>query len=175
MSRRYRDGRSEDCSEKSAKSSSHSENSDHHKGMHSTTTAAQNIKRENSVSDNSHSSGHQKIDETNETSDWDAEDEDDDNHEQDGSETPTIESAHKNHCSTPSSSRDHSLDRSATRSENGCSDSEESNEICNKRMLKKSSPPCPRRSRGSEYGRHETVEDDDYADDDSESGNVEAD
>nr|CAH8864464.1 unnamed protein product [Trichobilharzia regenti] len=175
MSRRYRDGRSEDCSEKSAKSSSHSENSDHHKGMHSTTTAAQNIKRENSVSDNSHSSGHQKIDETNETSDWDAEDEDDDNHEQDGSETPTIESAHKNHCSTPSSSRDHSLDRSATRSANGCSDSEESNEICNKRMLKKSSPPCPRRSRGSEYGRHETVEDDDYADDDSESGNVEAD
>nr|CAX73213.1 putative RNA-binding protein Raly [Schistosoma japonicum] len=130
-----------------------------------------NIKREHSAFENHHSSSSNSADENHENSDWNAE-EDDENNDQSGGETPTLESCFNEKLSPPSVLRDHSCDQEDTRSTPGASDSEESSEIGNKRLLKSRSPPCPRRSRGSEYGRHETVEDDDYVDDDSESINT---
>ncbi|CAH8584090.1 unnamed protein product [Heterobilharzia americana] len=170
MSRRFGDNESEKLSEKSVRSNAQSDKSDD-TGKHSSSLGKQNVKREQSLSDNHHPSNSLKVEETNEGSDWDAEDEDD-NHQHSGGETPTLESVHNEQCSSPSMSRDHSHDQSGAQSTTGASDSEGSNEVCNKRVLRSPSPPCHRRSRGAEYGCHETVEDDDYPDDDSESGNA---
>lgn len=160
----------ENLSEKSMRSNSHSDRSNH-TGKHATSLVRQNIKPEHPTFDNHHSSSSHSIEENRENSDWDAEEEDD-NNDRSGGDTPTLESVHNGKFSSPDIPRDHSCDQSDTRSTSGASDSEISNEIRSKRLLKSRSPPCPRRSRGSEYGRHETVDDDDYADDDSEPGNI---
>ncbi|CAH8607439.1 unnamed protein product [Schistosoma curassoni] len=160
----------ENLSEKSMRSNSHSDRSNH-TGKHATPLVRQNIKPEHPTFDNHHSSSSHSIEENRENSDWDAEEEDD-NNDRSGGDTPTLESVHNGKFSSPDIPRDHSCDQSDTRSTSGASDSEISNEIRSKRLLKSRSPPCPRRSRGSEYGRHETVDDDDYADDDSEPGNI---
>ncbi|VDP36319.1 unnamed protein product [Schistosoma mattheei] len=160
----------ENLSEKSMRSNSHSDRSNH-TGKHATSLVRQNIKPEHPTFDNHHSSSSHSIEENRENSDWDAEEEDE-NNDRSGGNTPTLESVHNGKFSSPDIPRDHSCDQSDTRSTSGASDSEISNEIRSKRLLKSRSPPCPRRSRGSEYGRHETVDDDDYADDDSEPGNI---
>ncbi|CAH8624070.1 unnamed protein product [Schistosoma rodhaini] len=166
VSRRSANNEGENLSEKSMRSNSHSDRSNH-TGKHATSLVRQNIKPEHPAFDNHHSSSSHSVEENRENSDWDAEEEDE-NNDRSGGNTPTLESVHNGKFDPSDIPRDHS----DTRSTSGTSDSEISNEIRSKRLLKTRSPPCPRRSRGSEYGRHETVDDDDYADDDSEPGNI---
>ncbi|CAH8546094.1 unnamed protein product [Schistosoma turkestanicum] len=169
VSRRSADN-GDSLSEKSMGSNSHSDKSNH-TGKQATSLVKQNVKREHPTFENRHSSSSRSVEENCGNSDWDAE-EDNENNDHSGGGTPTMESVHNGKFSPSDMPRDHSCDQSDTRSTSGASDSEISSEIRNKRLLKSRSPPCPRRSRGSEYGRHETVDDDDYADDDSESGNI---